>query len=315
MSRRVGNQTDDTETELAKSLQRKFQSSVPGTTTQPSPTKVKKLEWERLAIVTKEDPSPPRRMEEPSSIRQVPLSRQESYVARNNRIEEMAARLKGEEAKIKKRIAEWEKKILGIDNEIRNLEGKFDVSNTKTPEGITIAKREQLQRLLESLRKKKGDAQVTKVSIENQGKDILGRMEQEVRRVMVNNPYEGDPVFAEYKGVLCTDEELQRKKAFEDEHGSPDRAADYYIAELINRNILTKADFITVSAVEPPPDHNRNKNFTKRYATVHYQVEYVSKAGIVNNREVYVYVIQWNDGYWHVSPLAKQLQLLGGMPQ
>jgi hypothetical protein len=276
---------------------------------------VEKIEPERLSIVTKEDPSPPRRMEEPSSIRQEPLSRQESYVARNNRIEEMVARIKEEEAKINKRIAECTKDILSIDNEIRNLEGKFGISNTKAPEGITIAKMEQQERLLESLRKKKRDAQIKKMSTENQGKDMLGRMEQEVRRVMVNDPYEGDPVFTEYKGILCTDEELQRQKAFEDEHGSPDSAADYYIAELINRNVLRKADFVTVSAVEPPPDHNRNKNFTKQYATVHYQVEYVSRDGIVNNRQVYVYVIQWNDGYWHVSPLAKQLQLLGGMPQ
>jgi hypothetical protein len=139
------------------------------------------------------------------------------------------------------------------------------------------------------------------------------QFEQDRRRILVKYPAANDPQFTEYKGKLYTTDELVKVKKFEEEHGTPKDAADFYIAELIRTAVIEKAEYTRTSAEAVPLEAVRDKEKVKVWRTVHYRVRYVSKGGFVNDRELYVSVLQLQDGYWYVSPLMKQLEILGGI--
>jgi hypothetical protein len=118
----------------------------------------------------------------------------------------------------------------------------------------------------------------------------LNRLEanciQDQRRIVRQYPKPGDPWYTEYDGRLYTAQELEKYKALQANHGSPQVAANRYMQSQISSGRINKATFLNVS-------HNGCR--------VNYQVEYTSEAGFVMTRNGCIPMVSI-DGLWYVHP-------------
>lgn len=138
--------------------------------------------------------------------------------------------------------------------------------------------------------------------------------EQQRRRVILAHNLPGDPEFIVERNLILTREELETMQARAAELGSPEGAADAYIQELIKKGVIKSATFTRTSAEAPPMERAMFPSQVKKYRTVHYIVVYVSRGGIVNEREAYVSVLSPDGKNWYVSNMMKKTAVLGGLP-
>jgi len=240
---------------------------------------------------------------------------------REKLLETLDAKKREEAAQLEEEVKKHQKDVADIGRKIAQIEKTLGISR-KMVNGVMVENQtsnpldprvKQLQSQIGKLQKDQTTAKSEEADAKKKRDTRMAQLEQERRRILVKFPVQGDPELAEHKGFLYKSDELIKIKAFEDEHGTPQRAADYYIQSLLDSRVLEKAEFLRVSAVAPPAEALLYKGQLKAYKTAHYQVRYVSKAGLVNDREVYVSVFALEDGNWYVSPAMKKLEVLGGL--
>ena len=87
------------------------------------------------------------------------------------------------------------------------------------------------------------------------------------------------------------------------EHGTPRQVADNYVADLLNKGILRAATFVAErnDLISGCMNIGQVADWPERVRSVHYQVNYISEAGLVNEREAYVILYKAKNGLWYVS--------------
>jgi hypothetical protein len=138
------------------------------------------------------------------------------------------------------------------------------------------------------------------------------RFEQRRRRIIMKFPRPGDPKYVEVKvegAIRILDEKEAEEYARLENSRDPQRVADQYIQRLIERGILKSAEFV---GIEQGLDHNpaTGGSMTLRIRIYNYRVNYISKAGLLNERVCGVGLAS-NGGYWAVSHSTKFGTLLG----
>jgi hypothetical protein len=146
---------------------------------------------------------------------------------------------------------------------------------------------------------------------ERKYQDLAELIEQNRRRTKKAFPVPEDPEYiSKGNGDLYTREEYERAKKADDQHGSPQKAADYYVKQLLRDGSIEKASFLAVRTLDDPRDlSNTVQDITGDFRTVSrpkrdcrtvwYRVRYVSRGGTVNERDGFVGVYV-QDGYWYV---------------
>ena len=146
-------------------------------------------------------------------------------------------------------------------------------------------------------------------------------LEQKRRHVVKKFPEPGDPDYLDFHGRLLTarEVELEEKKAAQElelsKSKNPVNVAQEYIDGFVERRILRSAVYtqtrgsqillLNVREFEPR---------AKGAVDVHYTAEYVSVAGIVNERDVCVRVITLDGEHWIVYPRLRSTGSLIGLP-
>jgi hypothetical protein len=181
----------------------------------------------------------------------------------------------------------------------------------KTLRDLTRRKRNtvQAQKALDMLL---SDVQEFQEQIDDQQRPFLQRqdeLEQERRRVMVKHPEVGDPTFLEVEKKLFTEDEWAREKK-----KYPALLAEEYIQELLKKGVIRSAKYTHTNRQAIPMDVVGTGITAKDFVNVHYTVQYVSKAGLVNERDTWVTVLTLDGTTWAVSIRMKQLEVLGGLP-
>jgi GYF domain 2 len=231
------------------------------------------------------------------------------------------AKKKEESIGLEQEVKKLARVVVDLEEKIAKMERTLGISR-RTVGGVMIInpgvnpldpRVKQLQAQLDRLEKQRETAWGERTAAEKKRDTRLAELEQEKRQIQVQYPAPGDPKLIEYKGFIRTPEELAKIKLFEDEHASPQKAADYYVRTLIDGKVLKEATCLKIANVELPAEALVYKLPIKESRTVHYRIIYVSQGGLVNEREAWVNVFALEDGYWYVSPFMKQFHVLGGL--
>ncbi len=134
-------------------------------------------------------------------------------------------------------------------------------------------------------------------------------LEQERRRVMKKFPEPGDEAYLEVAGKLYTQEEWDLEKT-----RSPRGVAEAYIQELLRLGIIRSARYTDTTKHAQSMDTTRDGSPIRDFSNLNYTVQYVSKGGVLNERNAWVTVITLDGKHWMVSQRMKELEVLGGLP-
>jgi hypothetical protein len=137
----------------------------------------------------------------------------------------------------------------------------------------------------------------------------LEELEQERRRIVKGHPEPGDPAYFEVNGKLYTQEERDLEKS-----KYPRTVADEYIQELLRLGVIRSAKYTKTTQHFYNPAWLQPGSPVKDFLNVNYTVEYVSKGGVLNERNVWVTVLTGDEVHWQVSQMMKELEILGGLP-
>jgi len=119
--------------------------------------------------------------------------------------------------------------------------------------------------------------------------------EQERRKILVQFPAPADSKFVEHKGLLYTQEELDRLKAYEEEHAKPRKVAASYMRTLIAKGLVGRpASFA---------GFYKNPKGNDSYA-IAYKVASVNDKKVLGDT-VHLYVFKDKQGYWQVSAFSQ----------
>lgn len=118
--------------------------------------------------------------------------------------------------------------------------------------------------------------------------------EQERRQILHKFPEPGDPKLVEHKGLLYTQEELDRRKAFEEEHAKPRKVAASYMRSLIAKGLVSRPAFA---------GFYKNPKGKDSYA-IAYKVASVNGRKVLGDT-VHLYVFKDKQGYWQVSAFSQ----------
>lgn len=131
---------------------------------------------------------------------------------------------------------------------------------------------------------------------------IQERAEPE-RRAAVHSILEGDSPYTKIDGRLLTKEEKHKWDELSGIHGSPRLAADNYVQSMLDAGSLREAAFVEErnDMITGCINIGQVIDWPSRIRSVHYEIKYVSKGGLVNERLAYVVVFKAKDGLWYVS--------------
>lgn len=123
------------------------------------------------------------------------------------------------------------------------------------------------------------------------------------RRSAVHIIMGADSPFVEADGKFLTLAEKAKQDALLEIHGSPRRVADNYVQSMLDSGSLREAIFVDErnNMITGCIDIRQVDDWPNRIRSVHYRINYVSKAGLVNERLAYVTVFKAKNGLWYVS--------------
>lgn len=203
---------------------------------------------------------------------------------------------KDKEAELLPQLKEVQKKVAQKRKTLRQLAMKRSVTGPAA----------------KALEKLNTDLRELEVRIEDVQRPHLERqdvLEQERRRLMKRFPEPADPVYLEVEGTLYTREEWDLEKT-----RSPANVAEEYVKELLRLDILRSATYTNTTRDAMPMEKAGDGLPIRDFWNVHYTVQYVSKGGVLNERDVWVTVISPDGKHWMVSRWMKELEVLGGLP-
>ena len=162
---------------------------------------------------------------------------------------------------------------------------------------------------LEELR---AELQEMELRITNEQRPFLQRqaeLEQERRRIVKKFPEPGDPAYLEVEGKLYTQKEWDLEKT-----RYPRGVAEDYIKELLRQGTIRSAKYTKNSQHDYDPTWLRPGSPIRDFMNINYVVQYVSKGGVLNERDAWVTVLSFDGKHWVVSSRMKELEVLGGLP-
>lgn len=203
--------------------------------------------------------------------------------------EEATAKLRPQLVELKEKVTAKEKAVRDLNRRKRN----------------TAQAREALEQLQEQFQELEDQvAEIQRPFLQQRDE-----LEQERRKVMIKFPEPGDPKFLTFENRLFTEEEYEKEKT-----KYPTLLAEDYIQDLLKRGIIKSAQYSGTSRHAIPMDGVGTGIPIKDFVNVRYKVQYVSKAGLVNERDAWVTVLTLDGKTWNVSIRMKQLEVLGGLP-
>jgi DNA repair exonuclease SbcCD ATPase subunit len=137
----------------------------------------------------------------------------------------------------------------------------------------------------------------------------LNELEQERRRLVKKFPEPGDPAYVEVEGKLFTQDEWDLEKT-----KYPRTVAEEYIQELLRLGIVRSAKYTKTTQHAMSQDRGSDGLPVHDFLNLNYSVQYVSKGGVLNERNVWVTVVTIDGEHWLVSQMMKELEVLGGLP-
>lgn len=141
-----------------------------------------------------------------------------------------------------------------------------------------------------------------KATADEELQSALADFEQQRRRVIVSNPIAGDPEFHEHNGQLYTPAEWMEFESFQRDHSSPQNAADAVVRGLVKDGTLERATILDARKIASP--WTNQVDTTRKWYIVRFQVRYVSRAGLVNDRAVHLFVYEKGDVWFVESSLT-----------
>lgn len=142
---------------------------------------------------------------------------------------------------------------------------------------------------------------------------LPGAAEQRKRKA-VHKVLADDSPYKLIDGNLVTDAEIAQAETDKKEkaaaleaakklRGNPRQVADAYIDAMVRDGSLRKASFVQErnDLVTGCFDINQVADWPQRMRTVHYEVKYVSKGGMILERQGYVILFRSEDGLWFIS--------------
>jgi DNA gyrase/topoisomerase IV subunit A len=164
----------------------------------------------------------------------------------------------------------------------------------RTAAQVNIIKREagKLEDIL-----KKAERRIEEIDAELER--LPAQHEQARLRFLLNNPLPGDPKYVEDGGVVYTPEDFAALQQLRQRNATPEVVADRYVERLLADGTVETAQRTGMrpfQLMNGPPEPNTMMVF--------YKCRYVSKAGLVNDREGYVMVNKDPRGFWGVSSLT-----------
>ena len=135
------------------------------------------------------------------------------------------------------------------------------------------------------------------------------QLEQRRRAIVKKYPEPGDPTYVEHQGRFLTQDEWTLEKS-----RYPGTVAEEYIQELLRRGIIRSAKYTKTTQHDFNPDWLRPGSPVRDFMNLNYTVQYISKGGVLNERTAWVTVVTGDGTHWVVSPMMKELEVLGGLP-
>jgi len=192
-----------------------------------------------------------------------------------------------------------------------------------------VRKYEKNNPRVSSVQSKKKTLTETEAALEKATAEEVSRAdfyENERRKVKAMLPVSGER-YTEFDGRFLTDAEIEKIKSerakaekslkeLAETNGTPEKAAYTYVKSLYDKGVIKAATYTTTKQgaieilagnpwVRVPKEIADGQLNTKpggsgmlAVQVVYFQCQYVSKGGIVNDREVYVPVIKIKTGYW-----------------
>ena len=209
--------------------------------------------------------------------------------AQKKEAEAEAADLLPQQKKLRDQVAQKEKTLR-------------DLARRRRTTGPTSRALEKLQAELQELENQIKDRQ-------SPYEEKLVQLEQERRRILKRFPEPGDPTYLEVESKLFTQEEWDQEKT-----KCPRTVADEYVQELLRRGIIRSAKYTEATRHAQSMDTTRDGSPIRDFMNINYTVQYVSKGGILNERNAWVTVITLDSKHWTVSPMMQGFEILGGLP-
>jgi hypothetical protein len=227
------------------------------------------------------------------------------------------------DVKTKKEIEDAKKTKILNDEKIRQLSVREQTQQKALKSATSDRQRRTIQERLHRIEAEKDDllAELQDLDV----KKISDDAEQERRRIIMKFPRPGDPKYVMVEGGrILPEAEVARlaaeKKRLAEEKArlaeeervrlenskDPRQVADRYAQLMVDRGILKSFKFVGTEETVEGAGPIAGKPVT-RYS---YQVVYVSRAGLVNERVCGVDVYSSDGIHWEVSPVM----FLGGTP-
>jgi len=209
--------------------------------------------------------------------------------AQKNEAEEKVADLLPQQKSLRDKVAQKEKILR-------------DLTRRRRITGPTTQALQKLRAELERLDARIEDRQRPHLQMQDD-------LEQERRRVMKRFREPGDPAYLEVGDKLYTKEEWVLAKTM-----SPRGVAEEYLQELLRRGFIRSAKYTDTTRHAVSMDRAADGSPVHDFVNVNYTVQYVSKGGVLNERNAWVTVITIDGKHWMVSQMMKDFEVLGGLP-